>query len=46
MIFTSEDQLSYNNATHCHICELPLKRGAALVTASNDEISQSETIVI
>ena len=26
MVFTSEDELSYNNTTHCHICELPLKK--------------------
>jgi hypothetical protein len=25
MIFTSVDELDYNNATDCHICNLPLK---------------------
>jgi LPS O-antigen subunit length determinant protein (WzzB/FepE family) len=39
MVFTKEDELSYNDATHCHICELSLKKGAALATASNDEIT-------
>ena len=27
MIFTSDDELDYNNATHCHICNLPLATG-------------------
>ena len=34
MIFTSEDELSYKNATHCHICDLPLKKG---IHASNTD---------
>jgi hypothetical protein len=35
MIFTSEDELSYNSATHCHICDLPLKKSIHATTTDD-----------
>ena len=40
MIFTPEDKLAYTNATHCHICNLPLKKDTCGATSeASDDIT-------
>jgi Recombination endonuclease VII len=39
MIFTKDDEMIHVNSTHCHICELPLKKGAALAGANDDDLT-------
>jgi hypothetical protein len=39
MIFTKDDEITHTNSTHCHICELPLKKGVHACAAEDNDIT-------